>query len=200
MHCSNLAADALHDAIKNWRAGIHLAPMQAEEAEVPAAGTCDVPGLNEIEHADDYVGKGVYKQVDEVGELEGKRVLVLDKGRRTAKLALELTKVTPRVVFLTELDTLGLPDDLVHEIKRSDVKVLYKSRLRLRGRRRRGRAGARPRPGRGQRVRPVRGRGRAAGDVNAWGRGGCQVRRRGRADSMGLARGQRAGVRWPSRS
>ena len=26
MHCSNLAADALHDAIKNWRAGIRLEP------------------------------------------------------------------------------------------------------------------------------------------------------------------------------
>jgi nitrogen fixation NifU-like protein len=33
------------------------------------------------------------------------------------------------VVFLTELDTLGLPDELVRDIKQSDVKVLYKSRL-----------------------------------------------------------------------
>jgi thioredoxin reductase len=79
--------------------------------------------------ADDYAGTGVYKSVDDVAVLAGKRVLVLDKGPRTAKLALELTKVTPRVIFLTELDTLGLPDELVHEIKRSDVKVLYKSRL-----------------------------------------------------------------------
>jgi len=54
---------------------------------------------------------------------------VLDKGPATARLALELTKVTPRVIFLTELDTLGLPEDLVGEVKRSDVKVLYKSRL-----------------------------------------------------------------------
>jgi FeS cluster assembly scaffold protein NifU len=128
MHCSNLAADALHDAIKNWRAGIHLQPMTAEEAEVPL-GVCDVPGVNEIENADDYLGSGVYKKVDDATALEGKRVLVLDRGPASARLALELTKVTPRVVFLTELDTLGLPDDLIHEIKRSDVKVLYKSRL-----------------------------------------------------------------------
>ena len=60
MHCSNLAADALHDAIKNWRAGIHLEPTIAEETEIPLGG-CDVPGLNEIEHADDYAGIGVYK-------------------------------------------------------------------------------------------------------------------------------------------
>ena len=128
MHCSNLAADALHDAIKNWRAGIRLEPAMVEEAEAPQGG-CDVPGLNEVENADEYVGIGVYKQVSDTVELEGKRVLVLDKGPATAKLALELTKVTPRVVFLTELDTLGLPEDLVGEIKRSDVKVLYKSRL-----------------------------------------------------------------------
>ena len=128
MHCSNLAADALHDAIKNWRSGIHLEPATAEETEAPLGG-CDMPGLNEVENADEYVGIGVYKQVNDTAELEGKRVLVLDKGPVTAKLALELTKVTPRVIFLTELDTLGLPDELVREVKRSDVKVLYKSRL-----------------------------------------------------------------------
>jgi len=128
MHCSNLAADALHDAIANWRAGVHLEPAAAEGAGSPLGG-CDVPGLNEVEHADEYVGTGVYKQVDDLAELEGKRVLVLDKGPATARMALELTKVTPRVVFLTELDTLGLPEELAGEIKRSDVKVLYKSRL-----------------------------------------------------------------------
>jgi nitrogen fixation NifU-like protein len=128
MHCSNLAADALHDAIQNWRAGIHLEPATAEETEAPLGG-CDMPGLNEVEHSDEYVGVGVYKQVKDVAELEGKRVLVLDKDPATAKLALELTKVTPRVIFLTELDTLGLPEELIGEIKRSDVKVLYKSRL-----------------------------------------------------------------------
>ena len=54
---------------------------------------------------------------------------MLDTDPAAAKLALELTKVTPRVVFLTELDALGLPEELIGEIKRSDVKVLYKSRL-----------------------------------------------------------------------
>ena len=128
MHCSNLAADALHDAIKNWREGVRLAPTSAEELANPLGG-CDMPGSNEIEHAEEYDGSGVYKLVPDVSVLEGKRVLVLDKGPATAQLALDLTAVTPRVVFLTELDTLGLPDALIGEIKRSDVKVLYKSRL-----------------------------------------------------------------------
>ena len=82
-----------------------------------------------VENVDDYVGKGVYKRVDDVAALEGKRVLVLDKGERSAKLALALTEVTPRVVFLTELDGLGLSEETAHAIKRSDVKVLYQSRL-----------------------------------------------------------------------
>jgi len=128
MHCSNLAADALHDAIKNWRAGIRLSPITAEETGMPLGG-CDVPGLNTIENADEYAGIGVYTGVDDAAEFSGKRVLVLDKGPATAKLALELTRVTPRVIFLTELDALGLPPELANEVKRSDVKVLYKSRL-----------------------------------------------------------------------
>lgn len=67
--------------------------------------------------------------MEDVSELTDKRVLVLDKGVASAKLALALTKVTPRVIYVTELDTLGLPDDIATEVKRSDVKVLYQSRL-----------------------------------------------------------------------
>ncbi len=128
MHCSNLAADALHDAIRNWRAGVKLTPLSAEEIESTGVG-CGAREATVVESADDYVGHGVYKRVDDTTALDGQRVLVLDKGERSAKLALELTKVTPRVVFLTELDGLGLSDDVSHDIKRSDVKVLYQSRL-----------------------------------------------------------------------
>lgn len=128
MHCSNLAADALHDAIRNWRAGVKLTPLPAEEIASTGVG-CGARDATVIENVDDYVGRGVYKRVDDVAELEGKRVLVLDKGERSAKLALELTKVTPRVVFVTELDGLGVSEETAHAIKRSDVKVLYQSRL-----------------------------------------------------------------------
>ncbi len=128
MHCSNLAADALHDAIRNWRAGVKLTPLSAEEIASTGVG-CGAREAMVVESVDDYVGRGVYKRVDDVAELEGKRVLVLDKGERSAKLALELTKVTPRVVFVTELDGLGVSDETAHAIKRSDVKVLYQSRL-----------------------------------------------------------------------
>jgi nitrogen fixation NifU-like protein len=128
MHCSNLAADALHDAIKNWRTGRKLTPLSAEEIAETGVG-CGAREATVIEGIDDYEGKGVYRRVEDASELADKRALVLDKGSMSARLALELTKVTPRVVFLTELDTLGLPEDLVREIKLSDVKVLYQSRL-----------------------------------------------------------------------
>jgi FeS cluster assembly scaffold protein NifU len=128
MHCSNLAADALHDAIHNWREGIKLTPLSAEEVASSGVG-CGAREAAVVENVDEYVGHGLYKRVADVTEFAGKRVLVLDKGERSAKLALELTKVTPRVVFLTELDGLGLSEETAQAIKRSDVKVLYQSRL-----------------------------------------------------------------------
>jgi nitrogen fixation NifU-like protein len=128
MHCSNLAADALHDAIRNWRAGKRLEPLSAEEIEASGAG-CGAREATVIEGADDYTGKGVYAAVRDPAELADKRVLVLDKGPASAQLALSLTTVTPRVVYVTELDTLGLPEDLATQVKRSDVKVLFQSRL-----------------------------------------------------------------------
>lgn len=128
MHCSNLAADALHDAIKNWRSGTKLEPLGAEEIAAAGAG-CGSRDATVVQGIDEYEGKGLYKSVEDPSELADKRVLVLDKGEASAKLALELTKVTPRVVFVTELETFGLSAELAAEVKRSDVKALYQSRL-----------------------------------------------------------------------
>lgn len=128
MHCSNLAADALHDAIRNWRASKRLQPLSEQEIASSGAG-CGAREVTYVEGTKEYTGKGVYTTVDDLSELTDKRVLVLDKGVASARLALQLTKVTPRVVFVTELETLGLPDDVATEVKRSDVKVLFQSRL-----------------------------------------------------------------------
>jgi len=49
------------------------------------------------------------------------------------------------VVFLTELDTLGLPEDLAGDIKRSDVKGALQVAAAIGGRRRGSREGERPR-------------------------------------------------------
>ncbi|NLE10100.1 MAG: iron-sulfur cluster assembly scaffold protein [Actinobacteria bacterium] len=131
MHCSNLAADALHDAIKNWRSGTKLEPLSAEAvaAAGKGCGTGVTAEATTIQGTEEYAGKGVYTEVDDTSVLADKRVLVLDKGAASAKLAMTLTEVTPRVIFLTELQALALPDEIATEIKRSDVKVLYQSRL-----------------------------------------------------------------------
>ncbi len=128
MHCSNLAADALHDAIKNWRSGTKLAPLGEEEITAAGAG-CGARDATVIEGLEDYAGKGVYKSVDDPSKLADKRVLVMDKGAPSAMLAMELTEVTPRVIFATELDTLALPAEVASAVKTSDVKTLFKSRL-----------------------------------------------------------------------
>jgi nitrogen fixation NifU-like protein len=128
MHCSNLAADALHDAIKNWRSGKRLKPLGAEEIAAAGVG-CGARDVMVIQGAVEYAGKGVYATVGDVSVLADKRVLVVDKGVPSARLALALTKVTPRVIFVTELETLGLPEDVAAEVKRSDIKVLFRSRL-----------------------------------------------------------------------
>jgi len=128
MHCSNLAADALHDAIKNWRSGKRLKPLGAEEIAAAGVG-CGARDVTVIQGALEYAGKGVYATVDDVSVLADKRVLVVDRGVPSARLALALTKVTPRVVFVTELETLGLPEEVAAEVKRSDIKVLFRSRL-----------------------------------------------------------------------
>jgi FeS cluster assembly scaffold protein NifU len=128
MHCSNLAADALHDAIKNWRSGKKLESLSGEEIAAAGKG-CGTRETTVIQGAKEYAGKGVHTTVVDVSALADKRVLVLDKGVASARLALALTRVTPRVIFLTELETLALPEEVVTEVKRSDVKVLFQSRL-----------------------------------------------------------------------
>ena len=128
MHCSNLAADALHEAIKNYREGVKLPSLSEEEIAATGQG-CGVHDVTVIEGIDDYRGKGFYSELPDTSVLKDKRVLVMDKGIASAELALKLTEVTPRVVFLTELSSLALPEALATSMKRSDVKPLFRSRL-----------------------------------------------------------------------
>src|SRR5665648_458000 len=73
MHCSNLAADALHDAIKNWRSGKRLEPLSEEEIASSGAG-CGVREATVVEGVEEYKGRGLYTAVDDLAELTDKRV------------------------------------------------------------------------------------------------------------------------------
>ncbi|EFK08655.1 putative FeS cluster assembly scaffold protein NifU [delta proteobacterium NaphS2] len=128
MHCSNLAADALHAAIKNWREGIR--PNQID-AELPlyVQKPCK-PSETPIEGESEFLGKGVYNGADDYGPFKDKRVIVRDMGdTASAELAIELDKHTGRVIFITSLKEGEMNPDIKKQLKRSDVKVLYESEL-----------------------------------------------------------------------
>jgi nitrogen fixation NifU-like protein len=135
MHCSNLAADALHDAIKNWRAGIRLEPLDPGAVPAKACGTpasaetSAPPAPRIIGGADEYAGKGFYTEKPDPAQLEGRRVLVVDSGADSLAYALDAAAHTARVVFVTAGAQLPGDAELRSRAKRSDLKVLLQTEL-----------------------------------------------------------------------
>jgi len=126
MHCSNLAADALHEAIKNWRAGV-----KPEDAMKTPGGTACHPipaavAEVEIKGLAEYEGKGFQRRVNvtELGDLADQRVVVLDTGDRAAQLAMDLTDHTGRVVLMTTGKEPSVSPAVRSALRLSDVKVL----------------------------------------------------------------------------
>ena len=125
MHCSNLAADALHEAVKNWRAGVR--PDDVDTA--PAATSCGAGGSAEAEPVEiaglaDYEGKGVYTVVADPAALADQRVVVLDTGDAAAQTAIALTDHTARVVLMTTAKDPEVSAATRSALRLSDVKVL----------------------------------------------------------------------------
>ncbi len=90
MHCSNLAADALHDAIKAWREGRRgEVPELSELGELRPPCGIPVPTQPAIPGADELLGKGVYRTVEDPTGFVDKRVLVVDRGKPSVDVALE---------------------------------------------------------------------------------------------------------------
>ncbi|MFO8017824.1 MAG: iron-sulfur cluster assembly scaffold protein [Promethearchaeia archaeon] len=121
MHCSNLAAGALKAAIDNYRTG--------EEQSVEAKTTCEAIDFEIIKGIDEFSGKGVYEEVENLKQFTDKRVLVIDTGDKSIKLAIQLTKHTGRVVLVTSSENPPGNKELQKKLKRSDVKTLYQSEL-----------------------------------------------------------------------
>ena len=137
MHCSNLAADALHEAIRNWRAGV----KPQEVAIAPTAAACMAPVERQMEPAgqqivgfDEFMGKGAYAVVKDPAELADMRTVVLDRGDRSAQLAIDLTDRTGRVVFMTPAKEPMVSPAIRSALRLSDVKVLTEAQpLELKG-------------------------------------------------------------------
>ncbi len=134
MHCSNLAADALHEAIKNWRDGV-----KPEDATKTTTATACHPipaavAEVEIEGLDDYAGKGVYREVKDPATLADTRVVVLDTGDAAAQLAIDLTDHTGRVVLMTPGKEPSVSSAIRSALRLSDVKLLTEAQpLELKG-------------------------------------------------------------------
>jgi len=134
MHCSNLAADALHEAIKNWREGVK--PEDATQTRVDKSchpRPAEVVKV-EISNLADYVGKGVYTQLEDLAELAGQRVVVLDTGDAAAQKAIDLTDHTGRVVLVTTGKEPSVSSAVRSALRLSDVKLLTEAQpLELKG-------------------------------------------------------------------
>jgi len=134
MHCSNLAADALHEAIKNWRAGIK--PEDATKTAVETSCHPRPAAVVEVEIANlaDYKGNGVHTRLDDLTELAGQRVVVLDTGDRAAQAAIDLTEHTGRVVLMTTGKEPSVSSAMRSALRLSDVKLLTEAQpLELQG-------------------------------------------------------------------
>jgi FeS cluster assembly scaffold protein NifU len=121
MHCSNLAADALHEAIKNYR--------RERGEEVPEDKEKVKEEVECLVGKDEFLGKGVYPSVDDVNQFRDLRTLVLYSGDESVNTAIDLTEVTDRVVLLTPEETLVISPELAERLSASSVKVLYQSQL-----------------------------------------------------------------------
>lgn len=127
MHCSNLAADALHDAIKNWREGV--APSEiSDELPIYVRDTCTVPGAP-YAGENEFLGKGVYNNVSNSEAFRDKRVLIIDNGEASVDLAVELEKHTGRVIYMTSLKEASVDSGIKKKLLKSDVKLLFESAL-----------------------------------------------------------------------
>ena len=121
MHCSNLAADALHEAIKSYRKK-RGEQVPDDKEEVKEEIECLVG-------KDEFLGKGVYLSMKNPKDFKNKRTLVLYSGDESVDAAINLTEVTDRVILLTPDETLVLSPELAERLSGSNVKVLYQSRL-----------------------------------------------------------------------
>jgi FeS cluster assembly scaffold protein NifU len=130
MHCSNLAADALHEAINNYKAGKRVGDGSTDDEIKPVSSAIDMNAqVNTIKGEMDYLGNGLSYSVKEYEEYDDERVLIVHNGDESITTAIELTKHTGRVILITSGKEISASADLKKKLQRSDVKILIESNL-----------------------------------------------------------------------
>lgn len=121
MHCSNLAADALHDAIKNYKSGIFL-----DEPTSVANKIENEAVLGELE----YLGKGLSYNSVNLDDFRDQRVLIRFNGDESLETALKLTEVTDRVIISTSDTKISSQNsELKTRIRNSKAKILTEAQM-----------------------------------------------------------------------
>ena len=86
-------------------------------------------GIKKLAGEDNFLDKGVFYKIDEYSSFKDKRTIIVVNGDKTAEAAIEISKYTPRVVLVTQLKNLPVKSDLRIKLNRTDVKVLYESKI-----------------------------------------------------------------------
>jgi nitrogen fixation NifU-like protein len=122
LHCSNLAADALHEAIENYR--------RRESGEVDEPPECDDAAQTErVVFKTEFENNGLYRTLGDQTVFNDQRTLVIYTGEASIKAAIKLTDHTDRVILLSCNKDIKMPDELNKLLGNSGVKILYQSQL-----------------------------------------------------------------------
>lgn len=120
MHCSNLAADALKDAINNYQ--------QKQEPSLnitPETAACRSP----VPSAERFLGTSVFIAVEDPQLFSEKRTLVVDSGTASINAAMALSKISPRVVVVTAVPEKKFDQHHRQKLREAGVKILFESEL-----------------------------------------------------------------------
>ncbi|OGC42072.1 Fe-S cluster assembly scaffold protein NifU [candidate division WOR-3 bacterium RBG_13_43_14] len=119
MHCSNLAADALRDAIDNYR---------KKQQPSTKRDTADIECPDKIKNREKFTNNGVFYTINNE-QLTGKRVIIVDTGISSAQAATTLKGISPRIIFLTRKKESETNPEMLKQLNEAGVKMLFESEI-----------------------------------------------------------------------
>ncbi len=128
MHCSNLAADALHAAIKAWREKQDKKnrPSVVEEKISESVATHQdksIVGLHQ------YLDKGVYMDPLDLSKFKDQRIIIIEQHAEAIEMAIKLISLTERIIIITKEKQLLVDEEIKKKLSDSKIKVLYQSQI-----------------------------------------------------------------------